>query len=43
MADVGPGWKNYVCLEASNAGPDVVTLAPGARHILKQTFNVQPL
>ncbi len=43
MADVGPGWKNYVCLEAANAGPDVVTLAPGARHILKQTFNVQPL
>jgi len=43
MADVGPGWKNYVCLEAANAGPDVVTLAPGARHVLKQTLSVQSL
>jgi len=43
MADVGAGWKNYVCLEAANAGPDVVTLAPGARHSLVQTLRVLPL
>ncbi|WP_313344919.1 lytic murein transglycosylase [Stenotrophomonas sp.] len=43
MADVGPGWRNYVCLEAANAGPDVVTLAPGARHVLQQTLKATPL
>ncbi|MCC7633383.1 lytic murein transglycosylase [Stenotrophomonas rhizophila] len=43
MVDVGAGWRNYVCLEAANAGPDVVTLAPGARHALVQTFRVLPL
>lgn len=43
MADVGAGWKDYVCLEAANAGPDVVTLAPGARHVLQQTLAVKPL
>lgn len=42
MADVGNGWRNYVCLEAANAGPDVITLAPGARHTLQQTLNVLP-
>lgn len=42
MADVGAGWKHYVCLEAANAGPDVVTLAPGARHSLVQTLRVLP-
>lgn len=43
MADVGTGWRDYVCLEAANAGPDVVTLAPGAQHVLQQTFEVAPL
>lgn len=43
MADVGAGWKDYVCLEAANAGPDVVTLAPGARHVLQQTLAAKPL
>ena len=42
MADVGNGWRNYVCLEAANAGPDVITLAPGARHTLQQTLSVVP-
>jgi len=43
MADVGNGWRDYVCLEAANAGPDTVTLAPGGRHVLRQTVSVQPL
>ena len=43
MADVGKGWRDYVCLEAANAGPDVVTLAAGASHSLVQTFRVAPL
>ncbi|WP_141059062.1 lytic murein transglycosylase [Stenotrophomonas rhizophila] len=43
MADVGAGWRNYVCLEAANAGPDVITLPAGASHTLTQTFRVLPL
>lgn len=43
MADVGARWRDYVCLEAANAGPDVVTLAPGARHVLQQTLRLLPL
>ncbi len=42
MADVGAGWRDYVCLEAANAGPDVVNLPAGASHTLVQTFRVLP-
>ncbi|MBB5882532.1 glucose-6-phosphate 1-epimerase [Xanthomonas arboricola] len=41
MADVGDGWRDYVCLEAANAGPDVIELAPGASHTLSQTISVE--
>lgn len=43
MADIGPHWRRFVCLEAANAGPDVVELAPGATHTLAQTVSVSPL
>ncbi|CAH0287365.1 Putative glucose-6-phosphate 1-epimerase [Stenotrophomonas lactitubi] len=43
MADVGDGWRDYVCLEAANAGPDVVTIAPGGRHVLLQNLSSAPL
>ena len=43
MADVGPHWREFVCLEAANAGPDVVELAPGATHTLVQTISAAPL
>ncbi len=43
MADVGEGWRRYVCLEAANAGPDVIELQPGSSHALTQTFRVMPL
>ena len=43
MTDVGDGWRDYVCLEAANAGPDVVTIAPGGRHVLAQTLTSAPL
>nr|WP_313208652.1 lytic murein transglycosylase [Stenotrophomonas geniculata] len=42
MADVGEGWRDYVCLEAANAGPDVVTLPPGGSHVLSQTLSAAP-
>ena len=31
-----------MCLEAANAGPDVVTLPPGGRHVLSQTLSAAP-
>ena len=43
MADVGEGWRDYVCLEVANAGPEVITLAPGACHRLVQTLASAPL
>lgn len=43
MADVGDGWRDYVCLEAANAGPDVITIAPAGRHVLVQTLSSSPL
>ncbi|WP_442682941.1 lytic murein transglycosylase [Stenotrophomonas sp. JC08] len=43
MDDIGAAWRNYVCVEAANAGPDVIELAPGGRHSLKQVFEVKPL
>lgn len=43
MADVpGDSWQDFFCIEAANAGPDVVTLAPGAAHALAQTLRVMP-
>lgn len=43
MADVGDGWHDYVCLEVANAGPEQITLAPGARHQLAQMLASEPL
>ena len=43
MADVGAHWRQFVCMEAANAGPDVVELAPGATHTLVQAISVAPL
>jgi len=41
MADVpDDGWQAYFCIEAANAGPDVVALAPGAEHVLAQHLSV---
>ena len=42
MADVpDDGWQDYFCIEASNAGPDVIALAPGAEHSLGQTLSIK--
>jgi D-hexose-6-phosphate mutarotase len=36
MADMGPGThKGMICVEAANAGDDVVEVAPGATHLLE--------
>jgi glucose-6-phosphate 1-epimerase len=41
MADVpNEGWRDFFCIEATNAGPDVITLAPGADHRLEQTLSI---
>jgi glucose-6-phosphate 1-epimerase len=44
MSDVPEtAWSNFLCLEAANAGVDVITLAPGAQHQLSQTLAVAHL
>lgn len=43
LDDLGDGWRNYVCVEAGNVGPDIIELPPGGRHTLKQVFEVKPL
>ncbi len=35
------GWREFLCVETSNAGQDVVTLLPGAQHRLTQTLSVE--
>lgn len=37
MADVGDAWREFVCVEVGNIGPDRVTLAPGETHITGMT------
>lgn len=36
-------WRHFVCLEAANAGTDVIEVAPGGRHTLRQTIAVSGL
>jgi len=41
MADVpDKGWQDFFCIEAANAGPDVIALVPGAEHRLGQTLSI---
>jgi glucose-6-phosphate 1-epimerase len=42
MVDVpDAAWQDFLCVEATNAGQDVVTLAPGSQHRLTQTLAVE--
>lgn len=42
MVDVpGQSWRNFICAEVANAGADVVTMRPGARHQLIQMLSVE--
>jgi len=42
FADIpADGWRTYFCLEVANAGTDVVTLAPGATHVIGQALAVE--
>jgi glucose-6-phosphate 1-epimerase len=34
------GWQDFFCIEAANAGPDVIALVPRAAHWLGQTLSV---
>ena len=36
-------WRDFVCVEAANAGHDTVTLLPGQTHVLEQTLRALPL
>jgi len=39
----GDGWRHFVCLEAANAGEDVIALEPNGSHTLQQTVSVSAL
>ena len=42
MADIpDAAWHNFLCVETSNAGQDVVLLAPGGQHRLTQILAVE--
>lgn len=43
MADVGSSWREFVCVEAANAGPDVVEVSPGGTHTLGQRISLSRL
>jgi glucose-6-phosphate 1-epimerase len=44
LGDMGvDGHRRMVCIETANAGDDVVTLAPGARHRLFAKFSIEQL
>lgn len=44
MGDFGPeGYRGMVCVESANAVDNVVTVAPGAEHILEATVSVEAL
>ena len=41
MPDVpDAGWQDFFCIEAANAGPNVIDLLPGAEHQLAQNLSV---
>lgn len=42
-SDMNDGaWRGFLCLEAANAGPDIVRIAPGQSHVLTQRVRVLP-
>ncbi|MBW4037536.1 MAG: D-hexose-6-phosphate mutarotase, partial [Acidobacteria bacterium] len=42
LADMSPdGWRSMVCVETANLGPNAVTLAPGAQHIMESHIFAQ--
>ncbi len=44
MPDVGSeAWRDFVCVETTNAGSDVVRLGPGASHTLSAVYETAPL
>jgi glucose-6-phosphate 1-epimerase len=43
MADVGPHWSGFVCVEAAHAGPDARLLQPGHEVMLGQHIEVATL
>jgi D-hexose-6-phosphate mutarotase len=46
LGDMGPGdkgqggWRQFVCVETTNAGADVVDLVPAASHTLAATYSI---
>jgi glucose-6-phosphate 1-epimerase len=44
FADIpAASWRDYVCLETANCGPEVIELGPDDSHMLRQTISVEAL
>jgi D-hexose-6-phosphate mutarotase len=44
MGDFGPeGYRGMVCVESANAVDNVVTVLPGAEHVLQAVISVEAL
>ncbi|MGC5245675.1 D-hexose-6-phosphate mutarotase [Gordonia sp. DT219] len=43
MADIGPHWREFACVETANVGDDAVHVAAGTTHSMWQTISVSPL
>ncbi|MGW5522285.1 D-hexose-6-phosphate mutarotase [Gordonia sp. NPDC003950] len=43
MADVGTHWREFVCVEAANVGPDAVRVPAGDTHSMWQRISVSEL
>ncbi len=43
VPDIGDAWRRFLCVETANCAPDVVRLAPRARHAMTATIAVAPL
>ena len=41
MADVGKHWREFVCVETANAGPNLLTVEPGATVDMWQTIALE--
>jgi len=40
VADIGDGWRDFVCVERGRVGSEAVTLSPGARHTATMRLSV---
>lgn len=43
LDDIAHQWKEFVCVETTNAGPDKITVGPQQEHVLSHILSLEPL